>query len=289
MSDGISPAPVALADEVSGDELMRHAREFARRVKLSGTAEERESFEYLRAEMERIGFRTELIEHDAYISLPGASRVLVGNDALRSITHSFSRPSPPGGLRAQAVYLGEGAGDDFARADVRGKIVLLEGIASPAQSARASAAGAAGQIHISPQTHLHEMCISPVWGSPADPGQLPSTVVCTVSDADGAALRARLQAGEAVEATLHAAVDTGWRKTPILEAELDGPDAAGGPFVMFSGHHDTWHLGVMDNGTANAVMIEAARVMAAHRSGWRRGLRLCFWSGHSHGRYSGSA
>ena len=28
--------------------------------------------------------------------------------------------------------------------------------------------------------------------------------------------------------------------------------------------------------------------MAPQREKWRRGLRLCFWSGHSHGRYSGS-
>ena len=27
---------------------------------------------------------------------------------------------------------------------------------------------------------------------------------------------------------------------------------------------------------------------ARERTKWRRGLRLCFWSGHSHGRYSGS-
>ena len=278
-----------LADEVDGAELMRHTHEFARRVKLSGTAEERASFAYLQAEMDRIGFRTSLILHDAYISLPGASRVVVDGQELASITHSFSRPSPPGGLRAQLAYLAEGSEQDFAHFDVTGRIVLLEGIASPAQSARASAAGAAGQLHISPQAHLHEMCISPVWGSPADPAHLPTTTVCTISHADGAALRGRLQSGQVVEAALHAAVDTGWRKTPLLEAELDGPEAAGGPFVMFTGHHDTWHYGVMDNGTANATMIEAARVLAGHRGAWRRGLRLCFWSGHSHGRYSGSA
>jgi hypothetical protein len=44
----------------------------------------------------------------------------------------------------------------------------------------------------------------------------------------------------------------------------------------------------MDNGAANATMLEVARLMAPQRSQWRRGLRLCFWSGHSHGRYSGS-
>ena len=71
-------------------------------------------------------------------------------------------------------------------------------------------------------------------------------------------------------------------------AEIPGADE-NEPLVMFSGHHDTWHYGVMDNGGANATMLEIARLFAPERSAWRRGLRLCFWSGHSHGRYSGSA
>jgi hypothetical protein len=36
-------------------------------------------------------------------------------------------------------------------------------------------------------------------------------------------------------------------------------------------------------------MLEVARQIATQRGKLRRGLRLCFWSGHSHGRYSGSA
>ncbi|HME25023.1 MAG TPA: M28 family peptidase [Acetobacteraceae bacterium] len=75
--------------------------------------------------------------------------------------------------------------------------------------------------------------------------------------------------------------------TPILVAELDGPDPDG-PFVLYSGHNDTWYYGVMDNGAANATMLELARLLAPQREKWRRGLRLWFWSGHSHERYSGS-
>ena len=57
---------------------------------------------------------------------------------------------------------------------------------------------------------------------------------------------------------------------------------------MFSGHVDGWHFGAMDNGTANATMLEVARLLASRRRALRRGLRLAFWSGHSHGRYAGS-
>ena len=45
----------------------------------------------------------------------------------------------------------------------------------------------------------------------------------------------------------------------------------------------------MDNGSANAVMIGVAEELAKVRGTLRRGLRLAFWSGHSHGRYAGSA
>lgn len=271
--------------------MMQHLEEFARRVKLSGTPEELESFRYLQAALDGYGYRTELIRHDAYISLPGQARIRIGNSTPDCITHSFSRSSAPGGMHGSVVYAGAGSPQDFAAVDVRGRIALLESIANPAASLRASQAGAIGQIHISPHEHLHEMCISPVWGSPTDETlhRLPRTVVLSLRKADGDALKQRVQAGEYVEAVLHAEVDTGWRTTPLLVAELPGPQGDGeDPFVMFSGHHDTWYYGVMDNGGANATMLEVARLFAPEHAAWRRGLRLCFWSGHSHGRYSGS-
>ncbi len=278
-----------LCAAVDAGAMMRHLEEFAKRVKLSGTDEELESFRYLQATLDGYGYKTNLILHDAYISLPGKAKIEVEADTPDCITHSFSRPSPAGGLHGTVVYGGNGRAEDFAAIDARGKIVLLDGMANPSASRQASLAGAIGQVHISPHEHLHEMCVSPVWGSPTQATQnaLPSTVVMTLRKADGDALKRRLQGNAPVEVTLHAEVETRWRKTPILVADLPGPDEAE-PFVMFSGHHDTWYYGVMDNGGANATMLEIARLFAPERAAWRRGLRLCFWSGHSHGRYAGS-
>ena len=276
-----------LCDAVDGGALMRHVGVFAQWEKLSGSAGEADSLRTIQAQLDALGFRTRLLSHDAYISLPGRSLVQVDNTALRSITHSFSRASSDG-VRGELVYVGAGGDGDFAGCDLRGCIVLVDGIATPPVSRRASLAGAVGQLHISPHEHLHEMCISPVWGNPSDDtlDELPTTVVCSVLLSDGAALRERLVRGERPSVTLQAEVDTGWRRTPILEAELGADGDA--PFVLFSGHHDTWYYGVMDNGSANATMLEVARLCVALRERWQRGLRLCFWSGHSHGRYSGS-
>jgi hypothetical protein len=285
MNNVASTAPV---DLVSGESLMATCRLMAERQKLSGSADELASMVALQGVLDGFGYRTRLISHDAYISLPGTASVVVDGVALAAITHSFSVPSPAGGLSAPVVYVGDGGAAGFAGKDVQGCIVLAEGIASPAVADRTRLGGAVGQLHISPHEYLHEMCISPVWGSPgvSTLAGLPVTVACTVSHADGSALRDRFAAGETPAVVLHAAVDTGWRPTPILEATLGDEDA---PFVLFSGHHDTWYFGVMDNGSANATMVECARVLATQQGAWRRGLRLCFWSGHSHGRYSGSS
>jgi hypothetical protein len=285
MSDAIRDE---LCQSVNLDEMMKDLEEFARRVKLSGTAAELESFHHIRARLDAAGYQTTLLQHDAYISLPGAASLSVGNEQVTCITHSFSRPSAAGGTRGDVVYWPANTRDP----GVAGKIVVFDGIASPAASLRASQAGALGQIHVSPHQHIHEMCISPVWGSPTPETLhlLPTTAVVSIAKADGDRLKARLAGGEVVRATIAAEVETQWCQTPILVAELMPPGAdETTPFVLFSGHHDTWHYGVMDNGSANATMMEVARLAAPLVGQWRRGLRLCFWSGHSHGRYSGSA
>ena len=283
--------PASLIAAVDGPRMWRHLEEFAKWRKESGVPEELKSLAYVEGLMKEYGFDTELILHDAYISLPGKSGVEMGGETLRSITHSFSRAAPDGGLTAKIVDLGNGSEDAFAANDVRGKLVLVDGIANPVMSQRASRAGAAGQVHISPHEHVHEMCISPVWGSPTHDTaeKLPTTVVVTVPLDAGEAIRERLRTEPDLSLTVHAEVDTRWRKTPILVCDMAGPRGdADEPFVFFTGHHDTWYYGVMDNGGANATMMEVGRICAENRDKWRRGLRIVFWSGHSQGRYSGS-
>lgn len=285
-------APLAdrLAAAVEIEPMMAHLDEFARWVKLSGSDEEAKSFAYLQSVLDGYGVKTTLLTHEAYISLPGAAALTVGNRQYTCITHSMAQPTGPDGLSAPIIDLGAGAEADFAAHDIAGAIVMLNGMATPAATLRASQAGAAGQIHVSPHEHLHEMCVSPIWGNPGPETAhfLPTTSIVTISAEDGAALREVLAAGPQ-EARINAEVDTGWRPTPLLVAEIEAPNAPDAPFVLFSGHHDTWYEGVMDNGSANATMLEMARLLAPLKNELKRPLRICFWSGHSHGRYSGSS
>ena len=116
-------APV---DLVSGAALMAHCAAFAERTKLSGTPDELASMRLIQEKLDGFGYRTTLLSHDAFISLPGPARVEVDGQAVPAITHSFSVPSP--GLSAPVAYVGDGSAAGFAGRDLRGCIVLAEGI-----------------------------------------------------------------------------------------------------------------------------------------------------------------
>jgi Peptidase family M28/PA domain len=286
--------PLDVDTAVSEANLMEDTRRIAAWTRLSGSEEERSAAAYAEERLRAAGYRTRILVHDAYISLPGPAALRVTHPAPREvfcITHSMGRPTGPDGAAGDLVDVGKGRPEDYAHAEAAGKIALVDDLATPEQAVAGSRAGVAGLIFVSGR-HAHEMCISPVWGNPAPStaGTLPTIPMVSVHRADGRALRDMCAAGRtAVRFT--AEVQTRWTATPIVLGDLQAGHPAADPdlFVLFSGHLDGWHLGAMDNGTANAATLEAARVLAGRRAAWRRGLRVAMWSGHSHGRYSSSA
>jgi len=78
-----------LCASVDAGAMMEHLKEFAKRVKLSGTQEELDSFHYLQSTLDGYGYKTNLILHDAYISLPGRAKIEIDAASPDCITHSF--------------------------------------------------------------------------------------------------------------------------------------------------------------------------------------------------------
>ena len=75
------------------------------------------------------------------------------------------------------------------------------------------------------------------------------------------------------------------QKVPVVTVPgADEPDK----FVLVHGHYDSWDVGVGDNATGDATLLELARVLWTHRDGLRRSVKLAWWPGHSTGRYAGS-
>ena len=278
------PLEPALSKEVSSATLMEHVRAIGALERESGSPGEAQAFDYIERALTSYGVEVERREIDAYISLPQEGRLILPDGGeIEGLTHSFS--TSVDALDAEVVDVGDGRPDDMRRA--AGKLALVRGLASPGRAWAAQQAGTLGQIFVL-MDHLHNMIVTTIWGSPSPETawRIPTTPCLSVLGVDGERLRARLARGP-LRLRMTTRVRTGWMPIPHLVAELAGRRED--RFVLFSGHVDSWHYGAMDNGTANATMLEVARLLAGRREALRRGIRFAFWSGHSHGRYAGSA
>jgi len=235
-------------------------------------------------------------EPEIYLSLPLAAAVAAGGRTFTAKPPAFAA-SVPEGVEGPLVHLPEaGGGTPLDRnptagdglPDVRGKIVVIEGFALPNFTAGLEAAGAAAVVAVNPGERIHWGTVSTIWGTPEpeDLPRLPKIPSAAVSRADGDALIALAREGATARVTTE--LETGWftQKLPVVEipGRLE-PEK----FVLLHGHYDSWDVGVGDNGTGNACMLEVARVLWRHRDALRRSVRIAWWPGHSTGRYGGSA
>ncbi len=278
------PLESVLSAQVSAETLMGHVRTIGAWERESGSPGEALAFDYIERALKSYGVEVERREIEAFISLPLEARLtLPDGTTIDGLTHSFS--TSVDALEAEVVDVGDARPEDLARA--KGKIALIRGLASPGRAWAAQQAGALGQIHVL-MDHLHNMIVTTIWGTPSPDtaARIPATPCLSILGADGERVRAWLARGP-LRLRMTTRVRTGWMPIPHLVGELKGRQED--RFLLMSGHVDSWHYGAMDNGTANATMLEVARLLATRRDGLRRGIRFAFWSGHSHGRYAGSA
>src|SRR3989441_9450827 len=166
--------------------------------------------------------RPQLLEHDALISLPvsaGLRMIEPDADEIPCITHSLAVSTPPGGIPAEAIHVGESAPPAEM---VRGRLAIADGLATPGRVAQLQSAGAVGVVFLNRDPLVHEMIVSTIWGSPTPPqmAQLPSVPVVSTAGEAAARVRAPLAARRPVRAQITAAVQTEWRRPPRLPAGL---------------------------------------------------------------------
>ena len=247
----------------------------------------------------RHGVPVEVVMTRLYLSIPLQAHVQLGSEVFRAKPSSFSR-SVPQGLSGELVYVPatysasistlfhrniQAQGSDPQR--LRGRIVISEGYATPAKMREFELAGAVGVIAINPGIDVHWGICTTIWGAPEldDLPRKPRIPVLAVNHPDGQKLIAAAAAGQPV--TLVTELEEGWfdQKMPLVTI----PGTSGDDdFVLLHGHYDSWDVGVGDNATGDATLLEIARVLWAHRSRLRRSVRIAWWPGHSTGRYAGS-
>ena len=252
--------------------------------------------EMIAARLREFGMPVTVHEPNLYLSLPKHAEVRAGDQKFRAKPPAFAA-SRPDGVSAPLIYLpSAGGGTPLDRnpasgeaiGDIKGKICIIDGFALPNFVAGLEAAGAAGVIACNPGEMIHWGTVSTIWGTPEpeDLARIPKIPSAAVNRSDGDALIELAKSG--ADATIATELETGWFPQKLPVVEIPGaiePDQ----FVLLHGHYDSWDVGVGDNGTGNACMLEVARLLWNNRTGLRRSVRLAWWPGHSTGRYGGSA
>jgi hypothetical protein len=253
----------------------------------------------LAARLTALGVPVTVHEPEIYLSIPYRAEVRAGGTVFRAKPPAMARDCR-GGVTAPLAYVpaqySKSIGTLFHKnqdADassperIRGRIVISEGFAFPGKMLEFERKGAVGVIAVNPGADAHWGICTSIWGTPDldDLPRKPGIPVAAVSNPDGQALIARAAAG--LDCTLVTEMEEGWYRQKLPVVTIPGVEEPE-KFVLLHGHYDSWDVGVGDNATGDATMLELARVFWQHRDKLRRSVRIAWWPGHSTGRYAGS-
>jgi N-acetylated-alpha-linked acidic dipeptidase len=295
----------AARETVSLDETRGLLERFVTLTRESGTADERAAADYLVGRLRALGVAVTVLEPELFLSVPRRSELRLRHEdrPIASRTPAFSRSTDGAEVTGEIIHVpsqyaagvssfyetpasalgGGGSGDPVA-----GRIVITEGFSTPGPVHAFERRGAIGEIFIHPGERIHAGICTTIWGAPtADSiSRKPQIPVVCVNQPDGQRLVALAQNGGA-RATLRTWLEEGWARCPLPVADIRGtedPDE----FLLVHGHYDSWDVGIGDNATGDATLLEIARVLHGLRGRLKRSVRIAWWPGHSTGRYAGS-
>jgi aminopeptidase YwaD len=179
-------------------------------------------------------------------------------DPIRLADYSHSAD-----VDAPLMDVGAGmAESDYAGKDIRGKIVLADGVLSVVQRLAVEKFGAAGIVSDMPNqtTAWSGLDASIVrWGH-LD-GTLPKGFAFMISSGGAADLRAQMAAGHAVLLSAHVKADVVPGHWTVVTGIIPGSDPGAGE-IVYSCHLDHERPGANDNGSGCVTILESARVLA---------------------------
>jgi aminopeptidase YwaD len=170
-------------------------------------------------------------------------------------------------VETKLVDVGNGASEaDYKGKDVRGKIVLADGVLAWVQQLAIAEHGAAGIVSDMPNqttawSGLDKTVIR--WGH-LDARQ-PAGFAFMISRQTAEALRARLEAGTEIVLNAHVKATVGPGHWTVVTATIPGTDAASSnpaAEIIYSCHLDHQRPGANDNGSGCVTILESARVLA---------------------------
>jgi len=166
-------------------------------------------------------------------------------------------------VETELIDVGNGASEaDYSGKDVRGKIVLADGVLSRVQELAIARHGAAGIVSDMPNQTTGWSGLDTTivrWGH-LDARQ-PSGFAFMVSRQTAESLRSRSQRGEPIILNAHVKATVGPGHWTVVTGTIPGTDPAAGE-VIYSCHLDHERPGANDNGSGCVTILESARVLA---------------------------
>ena len=246
--------------------------------RLSGTAGADDAARFVADKLRAYGLQNVHLEpfemqcwvvHNTQVTLLGdPPRVLEGAVGLgRTLS------TPPGGVTAELIDLGEVSKEDFAArgSELGGKFVLVRdgGMSRRDKLRLACEHGAAGLVVMSQPDR------EPIIGSGHSAPRPEPAVVIRHDDE----LIERLKQDQPVRLRVDLQTENWSCRPNNAVGEIPGTGPLAREVVIISAHLDSWHLaeGAIDNGTGSATILETARALA--RVGWqpRRTVRFVWF------------
>ena len=289
-----------LIEAVSADEPWALVERFAELERVSGTEDERVAAGYIGDRLAAHDIPYDVYEPSLYLSTPERASIRA-NDGWVSETAKTVSFSGSETVEGELVYVENDDEMDSIESmlsvdltrtdeDLSGTVVISESIIPISAIEELTDRGAAGFIGIHPHDREpHEGIVTPVWGGApplTEADRVPDLSVANVSNAEGQALVEKAREGATV--TVSTETTTRWVECPLIVARIPGEAGRDDNFALLHGHYDSWHVGITDNATGNAGLLETARVLNEYREHLRRDVWVAWWPGHSTGRYAGS-
>jgi hypothetical protein len=165
----------ALLDELSPEAPWALIERFTTLVRESGSEDEREAARYIAARLKEFGVPHQVYEPDLFLSVPVKSSLVVNGKTIRAKSPAFSASTGPGGVTGTLVSIpslySPRSVDLFdvtpaTNADVKGKIVIIDGYGGPPPIRLFEQMGAIAQIYVNPGVDIHWGICTTIWGVP---------------------------------------------------------------------------------------------------------------------------
>ncbi|WP_312097579.1 M28 family peptidase [Niallia sp.] len=282
-------------DLIDKDLLYHHVKALSVYERLTGEDEAESAVDYIVENLQQHHIPYERYQFDGYFSDPIYGEVSIIAPmklVIRAKARSFGANLPQG-VKGHVLYdfyseqSSETSGPVDRYEKMKDKIIISWNYYEDYVK-KLEKAGAIGLIHIWPSKEkaLHEETVGTIWGTPTieNVGQLTKIPVVGINHEDGVKLLEWLNEERSLEVLLKTEVRNSVKKTSLPVATIRGEIEE---YILVSGHYDSWYKGATDNATANALMLELARIFSTQEC--KRSIKIAWWPGHSNGRYAGSA